>query len=63
MPRAGLRRCERLLKNACAHVRTPAAGGFTLVKGGGPGGLPVAVTYPGPGQAVRHEITSRICAW
>lgn len=58
-----LRRCERLLKDGDAHVRTQTAEGFTLVEGRDPSGVPVMVTYPGPDQAVRHEIMSRIYAW
>jgi catechol 2,3-dioxygenase-like lactoylglutathione lyase family enzyme len=58
-----LRRCERLLKDRGVHVRTQTADDFTLVEGRDPSGLPVVVTYPGPDQAVRHEIMSRIYAW
>lgn len=58
-----LLRCEHLLKDAHAHVGTQTADGFTLVEGRDPSGVPVVVTYPGPDQAVRHEIMSRIYAW
>lgn len=58
-----LLRCERLLKDGCAHVRTQTADAFTLVEGCDPSGVPVMVTYPWPDQAVRHEIMSRIYAW
>lgn len=60
---ADLHRCERFLKDTSAHVRTRAADGFTLVEGREPRGAPVVMTYPGPDQAVRCEIMSRIYAW
>jgi catechol 2,3-dioxygenase-like lactoylglutathione lyase family enzyme len=58
-----LRRCERFLKGRSAHVHTRAADGFTLVEGRDPSGAPFVMTYPGPDQAVRHEIMSRIYVW
>jgi hypothetical protein len=58
-----LRRCEQFLRERSAHVNTWTADGFTLVEGRDPSGVPVMVTYPGPDQAVRHEIISRIYAW
>ena len=58
-----LRRCERFLNARSAHVRTHAADGFTLVEGRDPNGVPFVITYPGPDQAARHEIMSRIYAW
>ncbi len=58
-----LRRCERFLKDRSAHVCTTAGDGFTLVEGRDPSGMPFVITYPGPDQAVRHEIMSRIYVW
>lgn len=58
-----LRQCERFLRNAGGHVRTQSADGFTLVEGRDPSHLPVVITYPGPDEAVRHEIMSRIYSW
>jgi catechol 2,3-dioxygenase-like lactoylglutathione lyase family enzyme len=58
-----LRRCERFLKDRSAHVSTQTADGFTLVEGRDPSGVPFVMSYPGPDQAVRHEIMSRIYVW
>ena len=58
-----LRRCEQFLKDQSAHVGTHSADGFTLVEGRDPNGVPFVITYPGPDQAVRHEIMSRFYAW
>jgi catechol 2,3-dioxygenase-like lactoylglutathione lyase family enzyme len=57
------RQCERFLREAGGHVRTQTADGFTLVEGRDPSDLPVVITYPGPDEAVRHEIMSRIYSW
>lgn len=59
----GLRRCERLLRDGGGHVRTRTADGFTLVEGRDPSDVPVVLTYPGPDQAMRHEIMARIYEW
>ncbi|WP_328540322.1 VOC family protein [Streptomyces sp. NBC_00344] len=61
--RDDLLRCERLLKARSAHVSTRDVEGLTLVEGRDPSHLPLVVSYPGPDQAVRHEIISRIYAW
>jgi len=58
-----LRRCERFLREAGGHVRTQTADGFTLVEGRDPSHVPVVITHPGPEEAVRHEIMSRIYSW
>ena len=58
-----LRRCERFLKHAKAHVHTRTGDGFTLVEGSDPNGVPVMVAYPGPDLAVRRGIMKRIYAW
>lgn len=55
-----LRRCERFLKDAGSHVNTQTGDGFTLVEGRDPSSVPVLLTYPGPDDAVRHQIMSRI---
>ncbi len=59
----GLRRCERILKERSAHVATLDVEGFTLVEGRDPNGLPVMITYPGPGLVERHQIMARIYSW
>ena len=58
-----LRRCEQFLKDRSIHVRTQSGDGFTLVEGRDPNSVPFVMTYPGPDQAVRHEIMSRIYSW
>jgi hypothetical protein len=52
-----------VLKGRSAHVSTWAADGFHLVEGRDPSGVPLMVAYPGPDEAARHEIMSRIYAW
>jgi catechol 2,3-dioxygenase-like lactoylglutathione lyase family enzyme len=58
-----LRRCEQFLKERSAHVATLDAAGFTLLEGRDPNGLPVMITYPGPGLVERHQIMARIYSW
>ena len=58
-----LRRCERFLKDSSSHVATQDVGGFTLVEGRDPSGLPVMITYPGPDLVKRHQIMARIYPW
>jgi catechol 2,3-dioxygenase-like lactoylglutathione lyase family enzyme len=60
---ADLKRCERVLKEFNAHTTTHVAEGFSWVEGRDPNGVPVMVSHPGPGQAIRHQIISRIYAW
>ncbi|QMU80417.1 VOC family protein [Streptacidiphilus sp. PB12-B1b] len=60
---AALKRCERVLKELNAHTTTHVAEGFSWVEGRDPNGVPVMVSHPGPGQAIRHQIISRIYAW
>jgi catechol-2,3-dioxygenase len=58
-----LTRCEQVLKRMNAHTTTHVAEGFSWVEGRDPNGVPVMVSHPGPGQAIRHQIISRIYAW
>lgn len=58
-----LQRCERFLKVQWPGVTSTMTDGFRVVEGRGPDGVPVVVTFPGPGQAPRHEILKRIYAW
>lgn len=58
-----LRRCEHFFEERSAHVYTETADGFTLVEGRDPSDVPVMVAYPGPDQAARHQIMSRIYGW
>ena len=60
---AELNRCEQVLKRLNAHTTTHVAEGFSWVEGRDPNGVPVMVSHPGPGQAIRHQIISRIYAW
>ena len=60
---ADLLRCERFLEERSAYVQSHAVDGFTLVEGRDPSGLPVMVTYPGPDEAVRHQISARLYSW
>ncbi|WP_055489104.1 VOC family protein [Streptomyces sp. TP-A0356] len=59
-----LRRCERVLKGWSSHIASTArtSGGFSLVEGRDPSGIPVVVVYPGADQVTRREILSRIYA-
>ncbi|MEZ0094381.1 hypothetical protein [Streptacidiphilus sp. EB129] len=58
-----LRRCEESLKRRDAHTATRSAEDFEWVEGRDPNGVPVMVSYPGPEQAIRHQIISRVYAW
>ncbi|MEY9966950.1 catechol-2,3-dioxygenase [Streptacidiphilus sp. MAP12-16] len=58
-----LRRCEQLLKDRHLHTTTQAAEGFVWVEGRDPSGNTVVVTHPGPEEAVRRRIISRVYAW
>ncbi len=58
-----LQRCERFLKDADSHVNTHTGDGFTVVEGRDPSSVPVLLAYPGPDDAVRHQIMSRIYTW
>ena len=60
---AELKRCEQVLKRLNAHTTTHVAEEFSWVEGRDPNGVPVMVSHPGPGQAIRHQIISRIYAW
>jgi catechol 2,3-dioxygenase-like lactoylglutathione lyase family enzyme len=60
---AELDRCEQVLKRLNAHTTTHVAEGFSWVEGRDPNGVPVMVSHPGPGRAIRHQIISRIYAW
>ena len=60
---AELNRCEQVLKRLNAHTTTHVAEGFSWVEGRDPNGVPVMVSHPGPGQAIRNQIISRIYAW
>ncbi|QMU74009.1 VOC family protein [Streptacidiphilus sp. P02-A3a] len=60
---AELKRCEQVLKRLNAHTTTHVAEGFSWVEGRDPNGVPVMVSHPGPGQAIRNQIISRIYAW
>ena len=60
---AELKRCEQVLKKLNAHTTTHVAEGFSWVEGRDPNGVPVMVSHPGPGQAIRNQIISRIYAW
>lgn len=63
-PSAGeLRRCEQVLKKRHAHTTTQAAEGFVWVEGRDPSGNTVVVTHPGPEEAVRSNIITRVYAW
>lgn len=59
----GLQQCEDVLRKRDAHVTTCNADGFVWVEGRDPSGVPVMVSYPGPGEAMRKEIISRIYSW
>ncbi|MHA6764958.1 VOC family protein [Streptacidiphilus sp. PAMC 29251] len=58
-----LRRCEQFLKDRDAHTVTERADGFVWVEGRDPNGVPVVITHPGPDQAARKDIISRVYAW
>ena len=60
---AELKRCEQVLKRLNAHTTTHVAEGFSWVEGRDPNGVPVMVSHPGPGAAIRNQIISRIYAW
>jgi catechol 2,3-dioxygenase-like lactoylglutathione lyase family enzyme len=60
---AELQRCEKVLKELNAHTTTHVAEEFSWVEGRDPNGVPVMVSHPGPGKAIRHQIISRIYAW
>ena len=56
-------RCENVLRSESDHVTLTAHEGFRMVEGRDPDDVPVLVTYPGPDQAPRQEIISRIYDW
>jgi hypothetical protein len=43
-----------------AYVDRDTSEGFTFLEGRDPDGLPVIIAYPGPEQAPRHLIKSRV---
>jgi CBS domain-containing protein len=55
-----LDRCSELLTARGAYVGRDVIEGISIVEGRDPDGLPVLITYPGPDQAPRHLINSRI---
>jgi CBS domain-containing protein len=55
-----LDRCTELLKERGAYVDRDTSEGFTFLEGRDPDGLPVIIAYPGPEQAPRHLIKSRV---
>jgi CBS domain-containing protein len=55
-----LDRCTALLKERGAYERLDTSEGITSLEGRDPDGLPVIIAYPGPEQAPRHVIRSRI---
>lgn len=59
-----LRRCERVLKKWSLHLASieRTSGGFGVVEGRDPSGIPVMLTYPGADQVARSEIMARIYA-
>ncbi|MGI5404979.1 VOC family protein [Streptomyces sp. CA-135486] len=57
---ADFQRCERVLRARSDQVNTRHGEGFTVIEGRDPSGLPVLVAYPGPEEAARLEIISRI---
>lgn len=57
-----LHRCEQLLHARSAHVHTWNVAEYTAVEGRDPDGLPVLLVHPGPDEATRHQILSRIYA-
>ncbi|MFF3460611.1 VOC family protein [Streptomyces sp. NPDC002730] len=57
---ADFQRCERVLRARSDQVDTRHGEGFTVIEGRDPSGLPVLVAYPGPEEAARLEIISRI---
>jgi catechol 2,3-dioxygenase-like lactoylglutathione lyase family enzyme len=58
-----LLRCETVLRTQSEHVTVTQHQGFRMVEGRDPDDVPVLVTYPGPDEAPRQEIISRIYDW
>ena len=61
--KAGLDRCERVLKERSAHRETRGSGGVTVVEGRDPDDIVLMITYPGPDEAPLHELPVRIYGW
>ena len=55
-----LDRCTQLLQERSAYVRRDIIEGINILQGRDPDGLPVVIAYPGPDQAPRQMINSRI---
>ena len=61
--KAGLDRCERVLKERSAHRETRGSGGVMVVEGRDPDDIVLMITYPGPDEAPLHELPVRIYGW
>lgn len=59
-----LRRCEGVLRRWSSYVSSTdrTAGGFAMLEGRDPSGIPVVIVYPGADQLARREILARIYA-
>lgn len=57
-----LRRCEHWLQEHDAHVQSWNADEYAMVEGRDPSGLPVLLVHPGPNQATRRAIVTRLYA-
>ncbi len=55
-----LDRCADVLKERGGYVRRDIVEGINVLEGRDPDGLPVLITYPGPDEAARHLINSRV---
>ena len=59
-----LNRCEQVLRARGTDVgRTVVADGFSVVQAKDPDGLPVVVSFPGPGSVARQHIMSSVLAY
>ena len=61
--RAGLDRCERVLKERSAYRETRSSDGIVLVEGHDPDDTVVMIAYPGPEERPLQKLPTRIYGW